>query len=534
MDLGLALRLGVAAWTAFAVATALGIEHAFWAAMPVWVVAQPWRGVIFERALWRLLGTVIGGAAGLALLLLSPGPWVTALGMALLLSLGAALMHLRQSVSSYLPLMSAITVAVVVIPSLTDTTGSVHLAFDRLTCTLIGGVAVAVIVGLFTPRADMAGFRSEGAALVRGFEETAALLLAHETTSTQRNASVSELIHVGAALETKARMIAAGSRDGYRRMAALDGILAAGLALIEAATALAKDPVNRQLALQDAPGPGPSTGPLARFIEARRALAEAGASLQTVAPSARPFSRIAPPGNAAMAARAALLAAIASFAGSVLLILSGSFAAELTAFSMAIFALVLGSAPLPHVVAPKLAVGVLLGCAAGAAYRLGVQPYVGGWLSLIITILPFIAVGALARATSRSAPYALDANMCFMLASQAGAAAAPSSEVLASAFCMAAGTLAMVAVYMVVPRPGQHLAARCRSLLERDLRGLSEHSSQRAHKRWKELWGRRLLTLAIELDKAGERLPPDLLDLASKGHDYLEGCNRTARCGATR
>ncbi|WP_420342316.1 hypothetical protein [Paenirhodobacter sp.] len=36
-----AFRLGLAAWGAFAVASGLGIDHAFWASMPVWVVAQP-------------------------------------------------------------------------------------------------------------------------------------------------------------------------------------------------------------------------------------------------------------------------------------------------------------------------------------------------------------------------------------------------------------------------------------------------------------------------------------------------------------
>ncbi|WP_367176936.1 FUSC family protein [Donghicola sp.] len=65
----------------FVVATALGVDHAFWAAMPVWVVAQPWRGVTMERALWRLVGTIVGGTAGLALLAVSPSPWVTGIGM---------------------------------------------------------------------------------------------------------------------------------------------------------------------------------------------------------------------------------------------------------------------------------------------------------------------------------------------------------------------------------------------------------------------------------------------------------------------
>ncbi len=203
-------------------------------------------------------------------------------------------------------------------------------------------------------------------------------------------------------------------------------------------------------------------------------------------------------------------------------ILSGSFSAELTAFSMAIFALVLGSMPLPHVIAPKLGTGVVLGVIAGMAYRIGVQPHIGGWSDLVLTILPFIAIGALARAHPRSAPYALDANMCFMLSSQAGAAAAPMPAVLASGLSMAAGTLAMVGCYMALPRPGRHLAARTRTRLDRDLALLSARAEPLGHRRWAAIWGRRIVTLAVELDKSGETLPPDLLGLASAGHDLLD------------
>lgn len=522
-DFGQALRLGLAAWTAFAVATALGIEHAFWASMPVWVIAQPWRGVIFERALWRLLGTLLGGGAGLTLLAVSPAPWSTALGMALLLSAGGALMHLRQGVSSYLPLMSAITVTVVVLPAMLAPSSGWHLALDRLACTVIGGMAVAVIVGLFTPRADVSGFRAEGAALVGHFEDAAVLLLSDMATPAERDTAVAETVHAGAALEAKARLVAAGSRDGYRRMAALDGILAAGLGLLEAANALEAEAEDRATARRVMAGETvalPASGPLARLAAARRALATAGADLQSVAPSGLSLPRIIPPGNPAMALRAALMAGFASLAGSSMLILTGSFAAELTAFSMAIFALVLGSMPQPHAMAPKLGTGVVIGAVAGTAYRLGVQPYVDGWAMLVLTLLPIIALGALARATPRSAPYALDANMCFMLASQAGAAAAPAPDVIVSGLSMTVGTLALVACYMALPRPGSHLIDRARDGLSRDLRSQARDPAGRHS--WAALWGRRLVTLAVELDKAGEPLPRTLLKLASDGHSELD------------
>ncbi|MBZ4021928.1 hypothetical protein CKO11_05570 [Rhodobacter sp. TJ_12] len=526
-QLGQALRLGLAAWTAFALATALGIDHAFWAAMPVWVVAQPWRGVVFERALWRLLGTVIGGALGLVLLTLSPSPWVTAVAMAVLLAAGGALTHLWQGVRNYLPLMTALTIAVVVIPALLDPSGGFDLAMDRLACTVIGGVSVAVIVGLFTPKADSAGFRAEGAALAQRFPEVARLLLDTRATTTRKDEAVAEVIHLGAELETKARLVAAGSREGYQRMAALDAILAAGLALLEAATEAARNYPTRQAAqrlLSDAPGTGPlpDTGPLPRLAHALAALGAATDDLSATAPSGRDLPRLAPPANPTLALRGAVVAALASLGGSLLQILIGGFAMELTAFSMAIFALVMGSLPQPKLIAPKMAVGVVIGALLGAAYRIELQPYLTGWLDLVVTIAPFIAVGAIARAYPRTAIYALDANMCFMLASQAGAPPALMAEVVQSAGAMTVGTLAIVACYVALPRPGPALIGRTEARLAADLELIGKRAEPISAQRWTAIWGRRVVTLAIELEKAGEALPRRVLRLASAGHAAIE------------
>ncbi|SOC15858.1 uncharacterized membrane protein YccC [Rhodobacter sp. JA431] len=526
-QLGQALRLGLAAWTAFAVATALGIEHAFWASMPVWVVAQPWRGVVFERALWRLLGTLIGGGIGLVLLTLSPTPWVTAVVMAALLALGGALTHLWQGVRNYLPMMTALTIGVVVIPALLDPSGGFDLAMDRLACTFIGGVSVALIVGLFTPKADSAGFRAEGAALAQRFPEVARLLLDTRVPTTRKDEVVAEVIHLGAELETKARLVAAGSREGYRRMAALDAILAAGLALLEAATEAARNFPTREAAqrlLSDEPGTGPlpETGPLPRLSRSLAALGAAIDELQSTAPSGRDLPRLAPPANPTLALRGAVVAALASFAGSAMQILVGGFAMELTAFSMAIFALVMGSLPQPKLIAPKMAVGVVIGAVTGAAYRIGLQPHLTGWLDLVITILPFIAVGAIARAYPRTAIYALDYNMCFMLASQAGAAPALTPDVIQSAIAMTVGTLAIVVCYVALPRPGPALIGRTEARLAADLELIAKRSEPISAQRWTAIWGRRVVTLAIELEKAGEALPRRVLRLASAGHAAID------------
>lgn len=556
MDLRRALCLGLAALTAFAIAVGLGIHHAFWASMPIWVVAQPWRGVIFERAIWRLLGTLIGGLLGLALLFLSPDPRVTALGMAGLMAIGAALTHLWSGVRSYMPLMSAITVAVVVIPAMLDPADGLGLGLDRLACTLIGGLCVAGIVGPFTPRADEHSFRAAGAALAARFEETARTLLSAGTPEKTQDGAVAETIRLGAELEGRARLVAAGSREGYRRMAALDAILAAGLALLEAALSASRDARTRQQAhaIMHAnaaavtagtgnAGTGAEAGQradqradravrhgsdaaspavLTRLSAALLALRGAVDDLQSATPTGRELRRLKSPRNPALAMRGAALAVLAGLSGSALLLLTGSFAAELTAFSIAIFALVLGSMPVPQIMAPKLATGVVLGAIAGMAYRIGIQPYVSGWALLVLTILPFIAIGALARANPRTSVYALDANMCFMLASQAGAAAAPLPVVLGSGIAMTIGTLLIVGAVMILPRGGTRMIARTEARLARDTELLAGRTQPLDPDLWTAIWGRRMMTLATALEHAGDGVPRRLLALAGRGYEILE------------
>lgn len=556
-----ALRLALAAWLAFALASGLGIDHAFWATMPVWVIAQPLRGMVFERALWRMVGTVLGGGLGLGLLALSPDPWLTALVMALLLGFGGAAMHLWQGVRSYFPMQSAITIAVVVVPAMRAPQAGMDLALDRLACTLIGALSVTLIVGLFTPRAKRGDFQTEVLAFSDRVLEAA--LLALHGGSIDRPG----LYRQAARLEGRARQMAAGSLRGYRAMAELDAVIAASLSLLGAASSLGApdlaaigqgglgqggdDPhadLARATALLQAliqgtrpggdllgplnPAPAFAGRPLARLQQGARGLcraravlaqgakkadagrdtaAEAGDSLLAQAPL------LAPPRDSLRARRVAAVVGFGSLIGSAALLLTGSFAAEITVLSVVIFALILGATPLPQDFAPRMAIGVLVGVLAGLLYRLGLQPHIGSWLGLVAGLAPFMLLGALGRVHPRFSVYAVEANLCFMLASHAGGAPAPLGAVLWEAFWLLSGTLAMVACYWLLPRPGAQQIARCRARLWRDLRLLVARPPL-SPARWGAIAGRRVMTLAIDLDKVGAALPDDVLALVELGH----------------
>ncbi|MFT4012201.1 MAG: FUSC family protein [Paracoccus sp. (in: a-proteobacteria)] len=147
-----ALQLFAAAGISLALAVHLGLHNPFWAAMPVWVVAQPNRQDLVLRGLLRVLGTALGAALGYAALLFLPeaGPRLAVLA----LSLGAvaALAYWIGTAYSYGVLLAGITLAVVLVPAMDHPVDAAALAVDRIACTLIGVVAVTLITFAFTPR----------------------------------------------------------------------------------------------------------------------------------------------------------------------------------------------------------------------------------------------------------------------------------------------------------------------------------------------------------------------------------------------
>src|SRR5690554_7259116 len=62
--MGFGLRTALASCLALVVAWLMGLEHPQWAAMTVWAVSQPVRGMLLEKSLFRALGTLLGTLCG--------------------------------------------------------------------------------------------------------------------------------------------------------------------------------------------------------------------------------------------------------------------------------------------------------------------------------------------------------------------------------------------------------------------------------------------------------------------------------------
>ena len=143
-----ALVLALSAWVAFAIATLVHVQNAYWAAMPVWVVAQASRGVLLERALFRVVGTLLGAAVGFAILHVPVDPYVQFALLGLWVAVNGGLTHVLRGVHGYGALLAGITAAIVVVPSVLAPGASLELATARVECTLIG-----VLVGFDHGRA---------------------------------------------------------------------------------------------------------------------------------------------------------------------------------------------------------------------------------------------------------------------------------------------------------------------------------------------------------------------------------------------
>uniref|UniRef100_UPI002FCAAFBB FUSC family protein n=1 Tax=Bosea sp. (in: a-proteobacteria) TaxID=1871050 RepID=UPI002FCAAFBB len=151
--LGFALSACLAGCLALLIACALGLEHPQWAAMTVFAAAQPARNMLVEKAFFRGLGTLVGTAAGVVLMLLSRGePLPIMLGLAFWIGACALAGNLLRGFVSYGALLAGYSASMVVLLDVGHPDHILVLAADRL-LTMLTGIVTALVVGLlFAPK----------------------------------------------------------------------------------------------------------------------------------------------------------------------------------------------------------------------------------------------------------------------------------------------------------------------------------------------------------------------------------------------
>ncbi len=549
---GYALTLFIAATAAFTVASVLQIPNAYWAAMPIWVVAQPQRGVLLERALFRVLGTLLGAGVGFCILQVGERPFLVLAALSLWIALSSGLTHLMRKVHAYLALMAGITAAVVVLPSLLSPDRSFEIALARVECTLIGVVMVTFCTGLITPKVLRAKFYER----VRALAGDAVAYVADLQRRGAQQAPERRILAEISEVEAAAGLVAAGSIDGYRRSRHVNAFVAASLALMAEGNMLQRRRARADCQADQLPellsdfanGLRTNQQPkidadlqqlvthalladtrlafmLEQLIGAEAALFFDGAG--TTAPSAREVIGLAPYYEWILARRTGLVSAGVTFAAAAIGLLSGWADGELMALGVCIFSMILGSMPKPQVAAPDMMKGVSGGVLLAIFYRFAIQPHVATVPELIASIAPFILIGAFVRAGRRTGLAGIDANMCFMLASQAVLPAELGSPVriISGAAALMLAALMVTSGFFFLPRDPVPLAADAARQIVSDLRRLALRASTLDGDGWRPRALRQMLRLMLHLGRDGNlrrTTPQGVLAVFSLGNAIID------------
>ncbi|WP_404710925.1 FUSC family protein [Sphingomonas sp. MMS24-J13] len=143
----------VAAMLAYYVALRIGLIRPYWAVTTSYIVAQPFAGAVLSKAVFRLMGTILGATAAVALV---PSfvnePAVLVCALALWLSFCLYLSLLDRTPRSYIFLLAGYTATIIGIPSV-EAPGTIFTtAILRVQEITIGILSAGLIHGMVFPR----------------------------------------------------------------------------------------------------------------------------------------------------------------------------------------------------------------------------------------------------------------------------------------------------------------------------------------------------------------------------------------------
>ncbi|GAA5236241.1 FUSC family protein [Verticiella sediminum] len=233
----IAIRLTLASMIAMSVATALGMESPWWAAMAVWMIGQPPRGLLFERSLAQLIGTLVGAVAGALLVIAGSGSSAVSLAglaawIAVCCGVANAMRHQRAYGAALCGLSSAVIVALTLGTTLDPSTFAAARVLDNL-IGVVSAVGVAIALGPPTSGPAIAG-RARTVA-------TQALTLIADALTEDSGRPLTrerEFLLSLAAVEASAEDAVAGSIAGRRRLGEMNALFAFLLDLIVVARAI--------------------------------------------------------------------------------------------------------------------------------------------------------------------------------------------------------------------------------------------------------------------------------------------------------
>ncbi|CCE11176.1 putative efflux transporter permease; fusaric acid resistance pump [Bradyrhizobium sp. STM 3843] len=164
-DLIFALKTFGAATLALVIALWIDLPRPYWAMATVYITSQPLAGATSSKALYRVLGTITGAAASVALIPnLVNAPELLCLAVALWTGLCLYLSLLDRTPRSYLFMLAGYTLALIGFPAVTDPASIFDTAVARTEEITLGIICATLVSTLVLPRsvAPVVGAKVEG------------------------------------------------------------------------------------------------------------------------------------------------------------------------------------------------------------------------------------------------------------------------------------------------------------------------------------------------------------------------------------
>lgn len=547
--------LAFSSWFAFFIAIMLNLPNPYWAAMPAWVIFQPTRGLLLERAIYRFLGTFIGAAIGFSILLIPLHPIIQLVIFTLLIGVTTASSHVFRGTIAYGFFTTGLTMAIVIIPSIIWPSDTMDLAISRVACTFIGCIVVTIILALFVPKFPIRSFYQKIHLLTSDVVFYANQVVTASSKEECHDIEQTLLASIND-INDNAAIAAAGSIHKNRKLRYIDAIIAASLDVMAASRAiltrnlrenvlpaefsddlleLSKQISRKQpFSLEDTyfftkwQLESPElTSEIKRLIYTIEQLIAAEDALVNNIEKHKDFiannytsTLLLPHRDWRMAINIALITSFIVFTVSLCCYFNPSRIAEQVASGIGIFAIVFGSFPLPQNNARNLFIGVSSGVIVAIIYRFFVQPYVDDTFWLLLTIIPFLLFGGICRAHPKTAIPAIDANMAFLFAGHIGMGASDAFSVLSADFIYVLSAGIISGMFILLPRKPDKQALNAILSIQRDLDRIIA-AQDAVNKNWYEQSTRQLLRLMLHLSRAGkvgDSAPNGLLSTLNVGY----------------
>jgi uncharacterized membrane protein YccC len=197
----------VATILALFISFSLDLKNPGWAMTTVYLTSQPLSGVLRAKAVYRVVGTFVGGAAMVAIVPnLVDAPELTTLAIILWVALCAFVSLLDRTPRSYMFVLSGYTAALIGFPSVLAPGTVFDTAVSRIEEITLGVVCAALVHSLIFPKSAFSAFEEKlGSTMAQARQWLADGFVQQATPQTEMErrrvaADISELYLLGTSL----------------------------------------------------------------------------------------------------------------------------------------------------------------------------------------------------------------------------------------------------------------------------------------------------------------------------------------------